>query len=213
LPPGHPDRSGALIVFEGLDGSGKSTQARTLAEKLRGLGLTVRLSQEPTDGEHGRALRELWATGGRHDARDELELFRLDRREHVDRLIEPGLRAGDVVILDRYYYSSEAYQGVRGLMSPQAIHTMMTAIAPTPDMMVLLDITPEVSLKRITDSRADTPNALEQFENLVKVRQAFDKMSYPEIRRFDASLDPDTLAGEVFAAVKPVLRSLGMLDH
>ncbi|MFH0881702.1 MAG: dTMP kinase [bacterium] len=211
LQPGDPDRKGALIVFEGIDGSGKSTQANLLADHLRDLELEVVLSMEPTDGPHGRALRELWVSGGRHDVREELELFRLDRNQHVHEKIEPALRAGKVVILDRYYYSSEAYQGVRGGPTPDEIHTMMTAIAPRPDCTLILELEPKQGFDRITRSRADTPNALEQLENLLAVCKVFDEMSYPEIHHVDASADAETLFQSVLAAVVPVLRKLELV--
>ncbi len=213
LQPGDPARKGALVVFEGIDGSGKSTQADRLAGYLRELGLEVVLSMEPTEGQYGKALRELWASGGRHDVREELDLFRRDREQHVLEKIEPALRAGKVVILDRYYYSSEAYQGVRGGPSPEEIHATMTAIAPPPDCTLILDLDPEEGLRRITGSRADTPNALEQLENLVKVRHTFDVMTYPEIHHLDANKNPEDLFAGVRAIVLNVLKETGLLPQ
>src|SRR5689334_18751024 len=105
---------GFLLVIEGIDGAGKSTLQRQLAEWCRGAGLQVITSREPTDGPHGRALRES-ARSGRLALQDELDLFLKDRREHVETLIRPALERGDVVILDRYYFSTAAYQGARGL--------------------------------------------------------------------------------------------------
>src|SRR5690606_29927239 len=104
---------GLFIVLEGIDGTGKSTQAVRLGEWFSRAGHEVLISREPTDGPWGRKLRESAATG-RLSADEELECFLEDRRQHVRELIEPALREGKVVILDRYYFSTMAYQGARG---------------------------------------------------------------------------------------------------
>ena len=102
-----------LIVFEGIDGTGKSTQVRLLAQALEERGLTVVTSREPTDGPFGQKLRLSMITG-RLSPEEELALFHEDRRDHVEHLILPALEAGKVVILDRYFFSTMAYQGARG---------------------------------------------------------------------------------------------------
>ena len=104
---------GLFIVIEGIDGTGKSTQSKRLAEWFRSRGREVVLSREPTDGPWGKKLRES-ATTGRLSAEEELECFLNDRREHVEMSIKPALAEGKVVILDRYYFSTMAYQGARG---------------------------------------------------------------------------------------------------
>jgi len=212
LSIGDPARKGALIVFEGIDGSGKSTQADRLADTLRSKSLIVGLNMEPTDGPHGKALRDLWTSGSRHDVREELELFRLDRMQHVEEQIDPALRRGEVYIIDRYYYSSEAYQGVRGGPDPAQIHEMMTAFAPVPDLTLILDLDPEDGVQRITGSRAETPNALEQLDNLIAVRRVFDEMKYPEIARFDAAQSADALFEQIYSRTLETLSALGLLD-
>src|SRR5262245_42547095 len=94
---------GILIVVEGIDGAGKSTQVRRIAEALRAVGETVVQSREPTDGPWGRKIRES-AVSGRMSLADELHAFVEDRREHVAGVIRPALDRGEIVVLDRYYY-------------------------------------------------------------------------------------------------------------
>ena len=109
--------AGLLIVIEGIDGSGKSTLARGLAERLRALGRHVIETREPTDGPDGQKIRTLAASGQRDQisAEEEFALFHRDRTEHVKSLIRPSLAAGHVVIQDRSYFSTMAYQGQRGI--------------------------------------------------------------------------------------------------
>ena len=109
----NSDYSGLFIVLEGIDGTGKSTQTQRLATYFSALGWEVVLSREPTDGPWGKKLRES-ATTGRLEPEQELEYFLLDRKEHVENLILPSLKDDKVVILDRYYFSTMAYQGCRG---------------------------------------------------------------------------------------------------
>jgi dTMP kinase len=159
-----------LIVLEGIDGTGKSTQSRMLAEWFRGQGREVVASREPTDGPHGRRLRES-AASGRLSPEEELELFLRDRREHVDTLIAPALAAGKVVILDRYYFSTMAYQGARGF-DPAEIRRRNEAFAPLPDHLFVLDLDLDTALSRI-GTRGDTANAFEARESLARCREIF----------------------------------------
>src|SRR4051794_4247303 len=103
---------GILIAVEGIDGAGKTTQVTRLCAALADVGETVVRSKEPTNGPHGRRLRESAQTG-RMNADEELQTFIADRREHVETVIRPALERGETVILDRYFYSTVAYQGVR----------------------------------------------------------------------------------------------------
>ena len=111
---------GRLIAFEGIDGSGKSTQLVALEAALRADGRDVVSTREPTDGSWGRRIRAMARSGARVEAAEELRWFVEDRREHVASLIRPALAAGRVVLTDRYYLSTVAYQGARGL-DPQQL--------------------------------------------------------------------------------------------
>ncbi|MEM1125370.1 MAG: dTMP kinase [Bacteroidota bacterium] len=164
-------RPGRLVAFEGIDGAGKSTHIRRLATALEAAGVAVVTSREPTDGAWGQRLRASAQTG-RLPLDEEIELFARDRAEHAATLIRPALEAGQVVILDRYFYSSIAYQGARG-GDPAAIEARMRALAPTPDLVVLIDLDPDVALHRIAQGRGEAPNAFERREALVDIRQRF----------------------------------------
>jgi dTMP kinase len=161
---------GLFIVIEGIDGTGKSTQSKRLAEWFRSRGREVVLSREPTDGPWGKKLRES-ATTGRLSAEEELECFLNDRREHVEMSIKPALAEGKVVILDRYYFSTMAYQGARGF-DPGEIRLRNEAFAPQPDLLLILDLSVESAHGRI-GARGDTANEFEQRDTLCRCREIF----------------------------------------
>lgn len=201
-----PDK-GLLLVFEGIDGVGKSTQARAVAEALRARGHEVVASREPTDGPHGRRLRES-ATTGRLDPAAELELFIADRREHVAQLILPSLARGAVVVLDRYYFSTAAYQGARGL-SWEAILEANEAFAPEPDLLVWMDFPPERSLERVK-SRGDAANEFERAGLLEVSRRIFGSIQRPYLRRIDAGQPVEVIRDLVVGEVESMLASRGV---
>jgi dTMP kinase len=161
---------GLFIVIEGIDGTGKSTQSKRLAEWFRSRGREVVLSREPTDGPWGKKLRES-ATTGRLSAEEELECFLNDRREHVEMSIKPALAEGKVMILDRYYFSTMAYQGARGF-DPAEIRLRNEAFAPRPDLLLILDLSVESAHGRI-GARGDTTNEFEQRDTLSCCREIF----------------------------------------
>ncbi|MFN6016221.1 MAG: dTMP kinase [Verrucomicrobiota bacterium] len=161
---------GIFIVIEGIDGTGKSTQSKRLAEWFRSRGREVVLSREPTDGPWGKKLRES-ATTGRLSAEEELECFLNDRREHVEMSIKPALAEGKVVILDRYYFSTMAYQGARGF-DPAEIRRRNEVFAPQPDLLLILDLSVESAHGRI-GARGDTANEFEQRDTLSRCREIF----------------------------------------
>jgi len=161
---------GIFIVIEGIDGTGKSTQSKRLAEWFRSRGREVALSREPTDGPWGKKLRESETTG-RLSAEEELECFLNDRREHVEMSIKPALAEGKVVILDRYYFSTMAYQGARGF-DPAEIRRRNEAFAPQPDLLLILDLSVESAHGRI-GARGDTANEFEQRDTLGRCREIF----------------------------------------
>ena len=163
-------KPGLLIILEGIDGTGKSTQAKRLGTWFESRGREVVLSREPTDGPWGRKLRESAATG-RLSPEDELEYFLKDRRQHVEELIQPALDAGKVVILDRYYFSTMAYQGARGF-DPAEIRRKNEEFAPRPDLLVILDLNVDTALERI-GARGDTANEFEKRESLQRCREIF----------------------------------------
>lgn len=180
---------GKLIVIEGIDGTGKSTQATMLAESLRKAGHEVIQSFEPTNGPWGRKLRES-ATTGRLSIEDELDYFLKDRRQHVDELINPTVERGGIVILDRYYFSSMAYQGARGI-DPSEIRKKNEAFAPLPDILIILDLDVDIALNRI-GVRDGEANEFEQRESLQFCRDLFLSLkneSFAHVVDTDASIE------------------------
>ena len=190
---------GYLIVIEGIDGTGKSTQATMLAEALRKSGREVVQSFEPTNGPWGKKLRDS-ATTGRLSIEDELEYFINDRREHVEQLIIPTIKSGGIVILDRYYFSTMAYQGARGI-DPEAIRVRNETFAPQPDILIILDLDVDIALQRI-GVRDGEANEFEKRESLDFCRKLFLSLkdeTYAYV--IDANTDITEVNASVMAAV------------
>jgi dTMP kinase len=181
-------QKGILIAFEGIDGAGKTTQVQLLAEELRAVGETVTVSKEPTDGPWGQKIRDS-AKNGRLPLQEELEAFTEDRKQHVENLIRPSLEEGHIVILDRYFYSTIAYQGSRGADILE-VDQEMREIAPVPDMVFLIDVSPRRGVLRITEDREELPNHFEREDSLASVRQVFNDLSETDERiwKVDGSL-------------------------
>ncbi|MFM2220601.1 MAG: hypothetical protein RLZZ553_349 [Verrucomicrobiota bacterium] len=186
---------GCLIVIEGIDGTGKTSHAKRLASYLSSLGREVVLSREPTDGPWGRKLRESASTG-RLGPEEELEYFLRDRREHVENVIKPALVQGKVVILDRYYFSTMAYQGARGF-DPQEIRRRNEEFAPVPDVLFILDVELDTALQRI-GHRGDTANHFERRESLQRCREIFLSLqNEPFVRVVSAEGSMDEIAHQM----------------
>lgn len=186
---GTTDKKGLFIVIEGIDGTGKSTQAKRLAESLREIGETVLLDREPSDGPYGKKLRESM-TAGRLSPDEELELFHMDRRQHVEEVIKPALARGEHVVLDRYYFSTMAYQGARGFDVAELRKTN-ESFAPAPDLLFILDLPVDLALERI-GARGDTANEFEQRDALQFCRDVFLSVKdepYAEVIDSSPSLD------------------------
>ena len=192
-------------MLEGIDGTGKTTMARRLAEHLRNAGLTVVHLKEPTDGPYGRKIRALAKQGRQHiRPEDELELFVQDRIENCRDHIRPALERGDVVVMDRYYLSSVAYQGALGLDS-DAILKQNEEIAVVPDLVLLLDIPVKEGLDRISNQRKSAHDHFEGGEYLKKVRRIFLGIDRPYIRIIDASKDQDEVFRRIVEKIKQIL--------
>ena len=188
IKPEHFD--GFLIAIEGIDGAGKSTLAEALRERLQARKLSVVRTKEPTAGQWGQLLRDSALTG-RLSLEEEVETFIKDRQEHVETVINPALREGKVVIIDRYYFSTMAYQGARGL-NPADLMKRNEEFAPEPDLLVVLDVDPEAGLKRV-GNRGDKANHFEKADALVKAREIFNGLKKPYLFRLDGTQDPKLL--------------------
>ena len=192
---------GLLIVFEGLDQSGKQTQAERLRDRLVAAGRTVRLLSFPSydthiGGEIGRALK-----GERDYAADTMQLLYVANRFEWKPEIERELATGTVVVCDRYLASSIAYGEAFGLDGSWL--TEIQRYLPQPDLTVLLDIDPQVSASRKTSDRDKYERDLAL---LARVRESYLRQaSASRWLRLDAGRDRDAVAAEVYSAVEPLL--------
>ena len=170
-----------FIVLEGIDGSGKSTQARLLADFFESRGILFILTHEPSDGIIGQKLRSLTS---RLIPKEESRLFLEDRVDHVKTVIGPAMRAGQHVICDRYYYSSAAYQGALGL-DPVEVLDHNRSIVPEPDVVFLMVVSVETALRRIGQSRLDGFSIFEKRKDLEAVSTIYDTFQDNVIKRID----------------------------
>ncbi|MBD3662830.1 dTMP kinase [Sulfitobacter aestuariivivens] len=199
---------GLFISFEGIDGSGKSTQARLLAERLEAEGREVVLTREPGGSPGAEEIRALVLQGDpdRWSAETEILLFTAARRDHLERTIRPALAAGKVVICDRFADSTRMYQGLsrgdlRGVVD--ALHDLMIGLEP--DVTVLIDMDPAKGLDRAL-SRQGIEERFEDFgEDLQReMRAGFLALSQEYPDRFvviDGGRDIDAVAADVAQAL------------
>lgn len=209
---------GLFISFEGIDGSGKSTQARLLAEALEAQGVDVVLTREPGGSPGAEEIRALVLQGDpdRWSARTEILLFTAARRDHLERTIQPALDAGKVVICDRFADSTRMYQGLsrgdlRGVVDE--LHKLMIGVEP--DMTILIDMDPAKGLLRAL-SRQTVEERFEDFgEDLQKaMRTGFLALANEYAHRFeviDGAREIDEVAGDVLATVKARLGQTAQL--
>lgn len=193
--------TGILIAIEGIDGSGKTTLGMRLAKELVISGYEVVLTREPTDGPHGRRIRASAITG-RLSPEEELEEFVADRAEHVELQIKPAIKKGFVVIVDRYYFSSMAYQGARGL-DPREIQRRNEAIAPRPDLLVILEIDPRIAVER-AGARGAT-DLFEREEDLRRAAKIYSEITEPAPLRIDATKTSTEIVSTIMKTLESIL--------
>lgn len=182
------NKRGKLIVFEGIDGAGKSTQIANMAAFLKEKGIDVAVSFEPTHGPFGMAVRKAAQDGQRLPLGEEIDNLLKDRMEHVQNFIEPALNEGKWVLLDRYYPSMLAYQGVSGA-DVQELKTLNETFATIPDVCYWLDVPVNTALVRI--HKRGAADEFEKSDFLVRCRNEFGRITDPWFRRIDAGLDAD----------------------
>lgn len=208
-----------FIAFEGIDGAGKSTQITRLRQWLeRQYAAAVVVTAEPTYGAYGAQIRNAKT---RLAPSVERNLFRLDRMEHVENVIKPALDCGKVVITDRYFYSSVAYQGTRRdafddvptpsdyLRLQSDILAENREIAPVPDILVFVSIEPQAALARIDSGRA-ARDSFETLQTLSAVDEVFRRIvaDHPHAVVVDGTPDPEVVARSIASQVDRILRGM-----
>jgi len=194
-----------FITFEGLDGSGKSTQAELLRARLREDGKDVLATREPGGTELGERIRDLVLHGGYVTPWAEALLYAAARAQHVEEVIRPSLEAGMTVICDRYIDSSAAYQGVaRGLGLERVIDLNLTAVnGLTPDRTFLLELDPSNALERVGRDQDRLEREGDAFRALAASAYKDLAARFPErIVVLDGTRAPDDLAEEIYGHVR-----------
>lgn len=209
----NPLNTGLFISFEGIDGSGKSTQARMLADALRAKGHDVVLTREPGGSPGAEEIRALVLEGApdRWSAETEILLFTAARRDHLERTIEPALSEGKIVICDRFADSTRMYQGLsRGDLRNvvDQLHRLM--IKREPDLSILIDMDPETGLNRAL-SRNGHEERFEDFgpELQRKMRAGFLALAdeFPgRFRVVDGARDIASVASDVQSIAEMALK-------
>jgi dTMP kinase len=199
-------KRGRLLVLEGLDGTGKSTQLPRLARRLAAPGREVVTTREPYDCAPGRKIRALAQGHTPVAAEEELALFVAQRRLHVAEVIAPALARGALVLSDRYFLSTVAYQGARGL-DPARLLAESEAEFPLPDLALLLVLAAAEGLARVAARGGAAEPVFEQGEFLARVRAIFDALDRPYLERVDARGSPEAVEARIAAAVH---RRLGL---
>ena len=182
---------GRLIAVEGIDGAGKTAITRYIYGFLTNHGYRCALFKEPSDSVYGQIIRSLKTP---IDPEVELMLFLKDREMDVKERILPALRKGLIVIMDRYYYSNIAYQSAKGLNADR-IKKMNEKIAPKPDLVILLDLSPSKALERIKNRKK--LSIFEEIEFLERVRQKFLEIADERTVIVNAERDFETVKKEV----------------
>jgi len=198
-----------FIVLEGIDGTGTTTQLARLGQRLRGLGRAASIGCEPTPGPVGRLIRE--ALAGRFQATPDTvaRLFATDRGEHLYGLggVAERLEAGELVVSDRYLFSSLAYQG---LTCDPALPEALNEAFPLPELLLYFTLAPEVAVGRMASRRE-----LDIYENLAfqrRVAEAYESVidSFEglgmRIARIDAARSPDEVEEAVWAELEAIAR-------
>ena len=203
---------GRFITFEGGEGSGKSTQIKTLSERLNGTKLRNIVTREPGGSPGAEIMRHLLLSGmGKLLGPDaETLLFAAARDDHVRTVIQPALNQGSWVLCDRFSDSTRAYQGRGGHVAPGILNAMqrVTIGDLKPDLTIILDVPVEVGLKRAADRRGTGAPDRFEAEDLKfheELRDAYRQIAAEDPQRcvlIDASAEPDTVAAQIWAAVR-----------
>ena len=203
---------GKFISFEGIDGCGKSTQAKILSEKLISCGHKILLTREPGGSDGAEEIRNLLLTGNtdRWSAETEILLFTAARRDHLERTILPALENGLAVLCDRFSDSTRVYQGVTRGDLRNLVDQLDSAMIPRqPDITVLIDLDPTISLARAIE-RSNNEARFEDFglEMQIKLREGFLTLAHEFPNRFMV-IDGSRIEAEVAENISKQLHEVG----
>ena len=203
---------GYFISFEGIDGSGKSTQIQKLARFLETLGFDVLITREPGGSVGGEEIRNLLLQGNvdRWSAETEILLFTAARRDHLERIILPAMEDDKIVICDRFTDSTRMYQGMRGPNLRNLVDMLNEKIINCdPDLTIVIDIDPQISLKR-AKSRETVEERFEDFgvEMQLNMRNGFIELAKEFSNRIEVvngQQSVDDLSKDICSIVKAKL--------
>lgn len=195
-------RKGTFICIEGLDASGKTTQARRLVRELTRRGFQTIYTTEPSSGEIGKFIRNyILERKKRVPIAVEALLFAVDRVDHLEQMVKPALEEGKIVVSDRYVYSSLAYQGAAGLDLNWIEEINRSVI--TPDLAIYLDVPPEVVVKRMKRKRS----VMERLQIQQKVQRVYMKfVKDRRLIRIDGNRPKDEVSSDILATVLSFLK-------
>jgi dTMP kinase len=193
----EPKFAPRLIVFEGIDGSGKTTLSKMFCDFLRHNDVDCTWLREPGDSIWGQKIRQMAEIRDNMPAEDELLYFIEDRKWDVQNNILPALYRGTTVILDRYYFSNACYQGARGLNMNDIVKRNLT-FAPIPDLTYIIDVSIETGLARIAQTARPPARLFEKREHLAKVRENYRLINGPGI----IFINGEGSAVQVFTEIK-----------
>jgi dTMP kinase len=204
---------GKFVTFEGIDGSGKSTQLRMLQGVLVGRGVDFVTTREPGGTPLGRALRQAFLETEENVApMAELLAFGADRAQHVEFLIKPALAAGRLVISDRFADATYAYQGAGRRFPPEKVLSVIDLATDglRPDLTIFFDIEVKMALRRTSDRSSEASNRMdkETGEFYARVRDAYLEIAEKEPERFkvlDASGTPENIHPRVLELIDDLL--------
>lgn len=203
-------KRGVFICIEGIDASGKTTQAYRLVRNLRLRGLDALYTTEPSAGEIGKIIRDyVLDRKKRMPAALEALLFAADRVDHLEKEIKPALKEGKIVICDRYVYSTMAYQGAADLDLKWI--EKINRFALFPDMALFIDVSPEVVIKRMLSK--SKKSVMETLKNQTRVCEVYLRMvNEGRLMRIEGNNSVEVVASEILKTVSRFLESVHVLQ-
>ncbi|EMO80593.1 dTMP kinase [Leptospira kirschneri str. 200801774] len=184
-----------FVVFEGIDGSGKSTLCRSLTEKLIELGIPSVTFTEPTNLETGKYLRKFLRGEIELKKEEQIEAFLNDREESLKQNILPALNSDKNVLLDRYMYSTAAYQSGDDLSPEMILKKNLNRNFKIPDLLFYLDLSPSIALERL-NRRKEDKERFETLAQLEKIRSAYEKILPKDTIQINGNKKPSQIVQE-----------------